>query len=77
VSYGKMTVGATAHAAAVDKTALSAREYRFFFPSLSFPGHLLPFPLQSIAHHILLVLHENYHILSQAIALVGSASIAL
>jgi hypothetical protein len=26
VSYGKMTVGATAHAAAVDKTALSARE---------------------------------------------------
>jgi len=34
---------------------------------------LLPFPLQSIAHYILLVLHENYHILSQAIALVGSA----
>jgi len=34
---------------------------------------LLPFPLQSIAHHILLVLHENYHILSKAIALVGSA----
>ena len=52
-----MTVGTTAHAAAADKTALSAREYQVF---LSFP--IIPWTLAAIPstepslNHIPLVL---------------------
>lgn len=77
VSYGKMAVGATAHAAAARQNCPVRPSVNIvLLPSLSLT--LAAFaPTEPSLNHIPSVLNENYHILSQAIALVGSASLAL
>jgi hypothetical protein len=61
-----------------DKTNLSPYSLSVFLllTPITLHGQLLPFPTSIRSLHSLSSL-ENYHTLSQAIALVGSASLAL